>query len=54
MPDKDQDAVDGRDARRRELEKLIKHPYITRQGLDRERRDGKGEELGPGEARRPE
>ena len=27
---------------RRELEKQVEHPYITKQGLDRNRRDGKG------------
>ena len=26
---------------RRELAKQVKHPYITEQGLDRNRRDGK-------------
>ena len=27
---------------RRELAKQVKHPYITEQGLDRNRRSGKG------------
>ena len=27
---------------RRELEKQVEHPYITKQGLDRNRRDNKG------------
>ena len=27
---------------RRELAKQVKHPYITKQGLDRNRRGGKG------------
>ncbi len=27
---------------RRELEKQVQHPYITKQGLDRNRRGGKG------------
>ena len=27
---------------RRELEKQVEHPYITKQELDRNRRDGKG------------
>ena len=27
---------------RRELEKQVEHPYITKQGLDRNRRGGKG------------
>ena len=26
---------------RRELEKQVEHPYITKQGLDRKRRDNK-------------
>ena len=27
---------------RRELEKQVEHPYITKQGLDQNRRGGKG------------
>ena len=32
---------------RRELEKQVEHPYITKQGLDRNRRGGKGREPRP-------
>lgn len=42
---------DGGAARRRELKKQVKHPYITGQGLERSRREAEDRDRESGQSR---